>query len=254
MEFDYFYNRDGERFSYYMLPKILVTDERFKNLSSDAKILYSCLLERTSLSFKNKWLDEENRVYIIFTVEEIMEILGRSNKTAVKILNELDSTSGGIGLIERKKQGLGKPNIIYVKDFMSVFRSECKHYTSEVKNLHSRSVKTTSQEMKKVHGSNLNKNNPEYSNPDMSFSKATYGTFQNVFLLDDEVVDLKGILLNNFENYIERLSTYIQSTGKHYKDHKATILSWFYKDQGSLKQTSKAKSYSLEDYEMGDYL
>ena len=101
VEFDYFYNRDGDRFSYYMLPKIIVTDERFKNLSSDAKILYSCLLERTSMSFSNKWIDEENRVYIIFTVEEIMEILGRSNKTAVKILNELDSTSGGIGLIKR---------------------------------------------------------------------------------------------------------------------------------------------------------
>lgn len=105
-----------------MLPKIIVTDERFKNLSSDAKILYSCFLERTSLSFRNKWLDEENRVYISFTVEEIMEILGRFNKTAVEILNELDSTSGGIGFIERKKRGLGKPNIIYVKDFVSVFR------------------------------------------------------------------------------------------------------------------------------------
>ena len=176
MEFDYFYNRDGDRFSYYMLPKIIVTDERFKNLSSDAKILYSCLLERTSLFFRNKWLDEENRVYIIFTVEEIMEILGRPNKTAVKILNELDSTSGGIGLIERKKRGLGKPNIIYVKDFMSVFHSECKNYTSEVKN---------------VHGSNLNRNNTEYSNPDMSLRKAVYGIFQNVFLTEDEVVDLK---------------------------------------------------------------
>lgn len=94
VEFDYFYNRDGDRFSYYMLAKIIVTDERFKNLSSDAKILYSCLLERTSLSFRNKWLDEENRVYIIFTVEEIMEILGRSNETTARILNELDSTSG----------------------------------------------------------------------------------------------------------------------------------------------------------------
>lgn len=58
-----------------------------------------------------------------------MEILGRFNQTAVKILNDLDSSSGGIGLIERKKQGLGKPNIIYVKDFMSVFRCECKNYT-----------------------------------------------------------------------------------------------------------------------------
>lgn len=104
MEFDYFYNRDGDRFSYYMLPKIIVTDERFKNLSSDAKILYSCLLERTSLSFRNKWLDEENRVYIIFTVEEVMETLGRSNKTAVKILNELDSTSGNAAFFaERTK-------------------------------------------------------------------------------------------------------------------------------------------------------
>lgn len=254
MEFDYFYNRDGERFSYYMLPKVLVTDERFKTLSSDAKILYSCLLERTSLSFRNKWIDEQNRIYIIFTVEEVMEILGRSNKTAVKILNELDSTSGGIGLIERKKQGLGKPNIIYVKDFMSVFRSECKNYTSEVKNLHSRSVEITLQEVKKLHGSNLNNNKPEYSNPDMSLGKAAYGTFQNVFLADDEVEDLKKILQSHFENYIERLSTYIQSTGKNYKDHKATILSWFYKDQGSFKQTSKAKSYSLEDYEIGEYL
>lgn len=99
MEFDYFYNRDKDRFSYYMLSKIIVTDERFKNLSSDAKILYSCLLERISLSFRSKWLDEENRVYIIFTVEEIMKILGRSNKTAVKILNELDSTSGSYVII-----------------------------------------------------------------------------------------------------------------------------------------------------------
>nr|WP_255263835.1 replication initiator protein A [Peptoniphilus sp. oral taxon 386] len=183
-----------------------------------------------------------------------METLGRSNKTAVKILNELDNTSGGIGLIERKKRGFGKPNIIYVRDFMSVFRSECKNYTSEVKNLHSRSVETTSQEMKNVHGSNLNINNTEYSNPDMSLGKVAYGTFQNVFLTEDEVMDLKEILQSLFDNYIERLSTYIQSTGKTYKDHKATILSWFYKDRGSIKQTNKAKSYSLEDYEMGDYL
>lgn len=76
MEFDYFYNRDGDRFSYYMLPKIIVTDEKFKNLSSDAKTLYSCLLERTSLSFRNKWLDEKNKVYII-TVEETMKISDR---------------------------------------------------------------------------------------------------------------------------------------------------------------------------------
>ena len=137
---------------------------------------------------------------------------------------------------------------------MSVFRSECKNYTSEVKDLHSRSVETTPPEMKNVHGSNLNRNNTEYSNPDMSLGKAVYGTFQNVFLTEDEAMDLKDILQSFFDNYIKRLSTYIQSTGKTYKDHKATILSWFYKDRGNFKQTNKARSYSLEDYEMGGYL
>ena len=207
MDFDYFYNRDSERFSFYMLPKILVTEDLYKNLSSDAKILYACLLERSSLSFKNDWIDEQGRVYIVFTVEEIMKMLNKSNKTAVKILNELDANTKGIGLIERKRQGLGKPNIIYVKDFMSVLRSECKNYTSEVKNLHLRSVETTPQEMKNVHGSNPNRNNTEYSNPDMSLEKAAYGTFQNVFLTEAEVIDLKEILQSLFDNYIERQST-----------------------------------------------
>ena len=83
---------------------------------------------------------------------------------------------------------------------MSVFRSECKNYTSEVKNLHPRSVETTSQEMKNVHGSNLNRNNTEHSNPEMSLGKAAYGTFQNVFLTEDEVIDLKDILQSFFDN------------------------------------------------------
>ena len=98
MDFDYFYRRDSERYSFYMLPKVLVTDDRFKNLSSDAKVLYSCLLDRNALSNKNGWIDEEERVYIIFTINEIMECLNKSNRTAVKILTELEK----IGLIQRK--------------------------------------------------------------------------------------------------------------------------------------------------------
>lgn len=108
--------------------------------------------------------------------------------------------------------------------------------------------------MKKVHGSNPYNNNLNYSNPDYSFSENGLGTFQNVFLTETEIMDLKEILLNNYENYIERLSTYIKSTGKQYKDHKATILTWFYKDQVSNKQKNKVTTYSLEDYEIGEYL
>lgn len=108
----------------------------------------------------------------------------------------------------------------------------------------------------KIHRSNTYNNKLNYSNTDFSKGKSEYGIFQNVFLADDEVSYLKEILMNQFDNYIERLSTYIQSTGKTYKDHKATILSWFYKDLGNQKQNnqSKNKSYSLEDYEKGVYL
>ena len=254
MDFDYFYNRDTERFSFYMLPKVLVTEDLYKNLSSNAKILYACLLERSSLSFKNDWIDEQGRVYIVFTVEEIMKMLNKSNKTAVKILNELDANTKGIGLIERKRQGLGKPNIIYVKDFMSVFRSECKNYTSEVKNLHSRNVETTLQEVKNLHSSNTNINNTDYSNTDFGKGQTGLGTFQNVFLTEKETKELKEILGYQFDNYIQRLSAYIQSTGKTYKDHKATILSWFYKDQGNKKADKTSNIPTWEEYDKGEHL
>ena len=254
MDFDYFYNRDTERFSFYMLPKVLVTEDLYKNLSSDAKILYACLLERSSLSFKNDWIDEQGRVYIVFTVEEIMKMLNKSNKTAVKILNELDANTKGIGLIERKRQGLGKPNIIYVKDFMSVFRSECKNYTSEVKNLHSGNVETTLQEVKNLHSSNTNINKPDYSNTDFSKGKIGLGTFQNVFLTAEDVSELQITMNGQLDNYIERLSSYSKSTGKTYKDHKATILSWFYKDQGNKKADKPSNIPTWEEYDKGEHL
>ena len=94
----------------------MIKDKRFRNLSSDAKLLYGLMLDRMSLSMKNGSLDEENRAYIIYTVENMMEDLGCSKPTCVKIVRELDSEKG-IGLIEKKRRGLGKPDIIYVKNF-----------------------------------------------------------------------------------------------------------------------------------------
>lgn len=163
-----------------MLPKVLVTDDRFKNLSSDAKVLYSCLLDRNELSNRNGWIDEEERVYIIFTINEIMKCLNKSNRTAVKILNELEK----IGLIQRKRQGLGKPNLIYVMDFMTGLDCECNNYTPEVKNLHSRNVESTLQEVKKVHGTNTNNINTDNSNTYFKGEQKVYGGFKNVFLSD----------------------------------------------------------------------
>ena len=116
MRFDYFYGAGGEAFSFYRIPRMLIKDPRFKKLSSDSKILYGLMLDRVSLSMKNGWIDEEGRAYIYFTVEQIMEELCCAKATAVKTVSELDAKKG-IGLIEKKRQGLGRPDIIYVKNF-----------------------------------------------------------------------------------------------------------------------------------------
>lgn len=119
MKFDYYYGIEAEQFSFYRVPRLLIKDARFKGLSSDAKLLYGLMLDRMSLSMKNGWVDDENRAYIYYTVENIMEDLGCARATSVKIIAELDSKKG-IGLIEKKRQGLGKPDMIYVKNFTTV--------------------------------------------------------------------------------------------------------------------------------------
>ena len=112
-EFQYYYGNDAENFNFFRLPKKLIRDKQFRSLSSDAKILYGILLDRMTLSNKNGWLDEENRIYIIFTMQDIAEELYCSQRKAIQLMNDL----AGIGLIERKRQGMGRPNLIYVKNF-----------------------------------------------------------------------------------------------------------------------------------------
>ena len=117
VSFDYFYGTQADQYSFYRIPKALFQNDYFKNLSSDAKILYGLMLNRMSLSIKNQWFDEQNRAYIYFSIEDIMELLNCGKNKAVKSLQELDQENG-IGLIEKKRQGFGKTNIIYVKSFV----------------------------------------------------------------------------------------------------------------------------------------
>lgn len=113
LKFDYYYGVQSEQFSFYRIPRLLIKDQYFKGLSSDAKLLYGLMLDRMALSMKNHWLDNENRAYIIYSISNVMEDINCSKPTCVKIMKELDS----FGLIERKRKGLGKPDIIYVKNF-----------------------------------------------------------------------------------------------------------------------------------------
>lgn len=115
--FDYFYGMQADAYTFYRIPKALFSDPYFKKLSCEAKVLYGLLLDRMSLSVKNKWFDEQGRVYILFKVEDVSEHMGCCKQTAIKLFAELDSQKG-IGLIEKKRLGLGKANVIYVKNFM----------------------------------------------------------------------------------------------------------------------------------------
>lgn len=121
--FDYFYGMEAEQYSFFRMPKVLFQNERFAKISCEAKVLYGIMLDRMGLSKKNGWLDEHNRVYIIFTVEEIMEMLGCSKPTALKMLAQLD-TQSGIGLIERQRKRFNCPTRIYVKNFIRLIKNQ----------------------------------------------------------------------------------------------------------------------------------
>ena len=115
MEFQYFYGSQADQFSFIRIPKMMLTEDTFSALSIPAKVLYGVLLDRMSLSRKNGWFDEENRVFIIYQIGEIQEDLGFSKKKAMELLSELQE----FGLLEKKRRGHGLPNILYVKSFMT---------------------------------------------------------------------------------------------------------------------------------------
>ena len=159
--FDYFYGQSGEMFSYFRVPKILFRDIKFKDLSTDAKTLYGILLDRMGLSVKNGWLDEQGRVYIIFPVQEVMDALGCADNKATKLFRELEK----FGLIERKRRGLGKPNLIYVKNFADPrFRNREKNGSG--------AADSAQQETAKSRGNKTEWNKTEGSEPDPFSSDA----------------------------------------------------------------------------------
>ncbi len=127
MKFDYFYDEQSESYSFYRIPKLLFTDEMFETLTVEARVLYGLLLDRISLSRQHGWIDEMGRVYVFYTIEQIKAALRCGNTKACRLLKELDS----FGLIERKKQGLCRPSIIYVKDFLRFPKREVRDSQNE---------------------------------------------------------------------------------------------------------------------------
>ena len=159
MTLDYFYGQAGELFSFYRIPKALFQEPRFQSLSTDAKTLYGILLDRMSLSVKNGWLDEQNRVFIIFTIEDVKRALCCADNKATKLLRELEK----FGLIERKRRGLGKPSLVYVKNF-SAESSKLRFLNRD--NDDSGVVQNTLQDPAKLRCNKTERNNTEISDTD----------------------------------------------------------------------------------------
>ena len=162
MVFDYFYEEQSESYSFYRIPKMLFTEEIFESLSTDAKVLYGLLLDRISLSRENGWLDNYGRVYVYYTIRAVKKSMRCANSKACGLLKELDN----FGLIERKKQGLGKPTIIYVKDFTRFRKSELLDSVKQ----NSVVLKTGTLDIRKSESNKTERNNTEINktNPILS--------------------------------------------------------------------------------------
>ena len=157
MTLDYFYGQAGELFSFFRIPKALFQEQRFQNLSTDAKTLYGIPLDRMSLSVKNEWFDKKGRVFIIFTIEDVKRTFRCADNKATRLLRELEE----FGLIERKRRGLGKPSLVYVKNFSSDLSNE---RVQNRENHESGSPKNACQDPVKSRGIKKKENKTEMNN------------------------------------------------------------------------------------------
>ena len=190
MTFNYFYGTEADQFSFYRIPKALFTDSYFKDLSSDAKILYGLMLDRMSLSIKNQWFDDKNRAYIYFSIEDIMELLNCGRNKAIKSMRELDDETG-IGLIEKRRQGFGKVNVIYVKTFMPEKTDE-KKFEEELKKF-KKQTSVENEESTEVYNSNFMKSQNQTSrSPENKLQEVYISNPNNTNLSDTEMNDNKS--------------------------------------------------------------
>ena len=161
---DYLYDVDEAQYSFVRVPKLLLQHEAYQRISSEAKLLYSLLLDRVGLSHKNGWRDKQNRIYIIYPIAEVMEEMNCGKNKAVQLLDELEQKAG---LIERKRQGLGKPNLIYVKSFSRTVDNFGERHFLKFENQTSGGLNIKPQEV-----SESNPTNTDNKKTDMNQTKA----------------------------------------------------------------------------------
>lgn len=215
--------------AYMAYPKFLFD---MTDLSETAKLIYIVLLDRARVSqAKGGWTDENGNVFIFYPIRDLAKAIHKSEMSVKTALAALEDHA----LILRRRQGVGKANRIYVK--LPVDRNLSARQTE---NCPSDGKKTVCHMERKLSG---NKNKESKTNKSKRRSKA-YGKFQNVFLSDGDITVLQRTVPSYIE-YIERLSAYMQSSGKRYADHAATIKSWYLRDNPA----QPSRNYDCEDDE-----
>ena len=197
------------------------------DLTQTAKLLYALLLDRATLSQANGWLDEGGRIYLVFPIEKIAAALDRSPMTVKNALSELENA----GLIERRRSGFSKPNRIYVKlpsDGKKTFQEADRNPSFiEKENCLTDGQKAVPMMERKLSPNNLNQNHMSRE----SEAPAAYGRYKNVFLLDTEHAELLRDYPDRLDRLISELSSYMESTGRSYQNHAATIRRWAENDK-----------------------
>ena len=286
MKFDFFRGNECEQYLFYRVPQVLFTDDEFRYISSEAKLLYGFLLDRTALSAKNKWTDEDGKVYVFFTQDEAKEKLNIGTGKATKIFSELDE----IGLIIRIRQGQGNPCKIYVMNFakplsqaqtsenqksekskMEVLNSEkgnsrlTKSESLKQIKRKSRPPKNESLELQKVEVLNFQKDNsrpPKNENQDFQKSECnnTENSQNNLSSISEGLSD--GVVeysqcVENIKEQISYDSLYSQGTEENYLDFIVSLIADVYINQNSgdmfninnisVSSARVAKRFSLLD-------
>ena len=163
---DYLYDVDEAQYSFVRIPKLLLQHESYQRISSEAKLLYSLLLDRVGLSHKNGWRDKQNRIYIIYPIAEVMEEMNCGKNKAVQLLDELEQKAG---LIERKRQGLGKPNLIYVKSFFRTVDNFGERHFLKFENQTSGGLNIKPQEVSESNPTNTDNKKTDMNQTNLSF-------------------------------------------------------------------------------------
>ena len=219
---------------YMAFPRFLLDKD---GLSETAKILYTILLDRARLSQKNDgWTDEQGYVFILFPIKNLAEAMHKSEMSIKTALTALEKET----LIVRKRQGAGFPNRIYVK-YPPETQTDRTLSVRQTENYPIDGKKTFSETDRKLSSSNKEKNNIKRTNSESKDNRTAYGFYQNVFLTTEELSSLQSEV-PHYQEYIEKLSRYMASSGKQYANHAATIRSWASQDHPApAKRTYECK-------------